>query len=268
MPEPASDVRTNNAAPPGGIAPRRPVMLGLPGGELSEEQRADALRRVQSQAENRVKLGMQLFKSAEARLTAQADLARAVRSEQAQLGERVDQRLDALSTEIQSLRDTHQPAASPELLQRVDRLEHAVQQALDANRSVREEHARAIDRLRREQATLQEQARLTRDRLAAFVEKIPPAPAGPAAASQPSLDRSTLETLESSESSVSPRTESAPSASKQASVADSSSTPSTLDAQPTAPGSDDDTRIYSSILDRLRHTQRQDVPDSDATPAG
>lgn len=58
---------------------------GLPRQPLTPEQKLDALRRVQAQAEQRVKLGQQLFKAAEARVTAHRGLMDQVRQEQDKL---------------------------------------------------------------------------------------------------------------------------------------------------------------------------------------
>jgi hypothetical protein len=46
--------------------PRKQALPGLPRGPLTPEQQLEALQRVQNQAEQRVKLGLQLFKAAEA----------------------------------------------------------------------------------------------------------------------------------------------------------------------------------------------------------
>ena len=77
---------------------------GLQGGQLSPanlsvfnrqpltpEQQMQALKRVQSQAEQRVKLGMQLFKAAETRLTNQTEVLQQIKSLQTQLREQVNQ---------------------------------------------------------------------------------------------------------------------------------------------------------------------------------
>lgn len=68
--------------------------LGLPGfgrQPLTPQQQIDALKRVQSQAEQRVKLGMQLFKAAEARISHQQDVLGQVKTLQEQLREQVNQ---------------------------------------------------------------------------------------------------------------------------------------------------------------------------------
>ena len=58
---------------------------------LSPEQQMQALKRVQAQAEQRVKLGMQLFKAAEARLSSQTDVLGQIKTLQTQLREQVNQ---------------------------------------------------------------------------------------------------------------------------------------------------------------------------------
>jgi len=68
-----------------------PLLPGLPRRPLNADQQMEALRKVQTQAEQRVKLGMQLFKSAESRLAAQSDMLERVRQEQKGLREQVQQ---------------------------------------------------------------------------------------------------------------------------------------------------------------------------------
>lgn len=58
---------------------------------LTPEQQMQALKRVQAQAEQRVKLGMQLFKAAEARLSSQTDVLQQIKTLQQQLREQVNQ---------------------------------------------------------------------------------------------------------------------------------------------------------------------------------
>ena len=57
---------------------------------LTPEQQMQALKRVQAQAEQRVKLGMQLFKAAEARLSSQTDIVQQIKTLQKQLREQVN----------------------------------------------------------------------------------------------------------------------------------------------------------------------------------
>jgi len=56
---------------------------------LTPEQRLEALRRVQAQAEQRIALGKQLFKAAEARMRGESDVLSQVRKEQAGLREQL-----------------------------------------------------------------------------------------------------------------------------------------------------------------------------------
>ena len=69
------------------------AMSGLTGFNrqpLTPEQQMQALKRVQAQAEQRVKLGMQLFKAAEARLSNQTDVVQQIKTLQKQLREQVN----------------------------------------------------------------------------------------------------------------------------------------------------------------------------------
>lgn len=67
------------------------LLRDLPRKNLSPEQQLEAIRKVQAQAEQRVKLGMQLFKAAEARITAQQDLVDQFRRDQNELRDQVQQ---------------------------------------------------------------------------------------------------------------------------------------------------------------------------------
>ncbi len=65
--------------------------MTLPGKRepLTPQQRLDALQRVQDQAEQRIALGKQLFKAAEARMRADGDVLKQVRREQEALREQL-----------------------------------------------------------------------------------------------------------------------------------------------------------------------------------
>lgn len=80
--------KTPKTKPPGKSPSPLPA---LPRQPLTPEQQAEALKRTQAQAEQRVKLGVELFKAAEKRLTTQSDLLRQVRDEQKHLREVVQQ---------------------------------------------------------------------------------------------------------------------------------------------------------------------------------
>jgi hypothetical protein len=79
--KPAAQPGASPGANPGAGA----VLPGLPRGPMSPQQQAEALRRVQSQAEQRVKLGMQLFKAAEAHVGQQRDLVQQIKADQQRL---------------------------------------------------------------------------------------------------------------------------------------------------------------------------------------
>lgn len=62
---------------------------GLPSAPLTPTQQLEAIRRVQSQAEHRIKLGLQLFKAAEAHATHQQRVIQQVKKEQSNLREQL-----------------------------------------------------------------------------------------------------------------------------------------------------------------------------------
>lgn len=128
------------------------LLPGLPRKPLTPQQQTEALQRVQAQAEQRVKLGMQLFKAAEAHVAQHRDTLAQIKAEQ-----------DRLRTEIQDdvTKTLHQydqwvgqidesfTKAIHALTERLDRLEAA------ANAS----QARLESMVRRAEALL-DQARL------------------------------------------------------------------------------------------------------------
>jgi len=75
------------------MPPTRPEapLLGLPRQPLTPQQQLEAVRRMQNQAEQRVKLGMQLFKAVEARVADQRDVLGAIRQQEQQLRDSVNE---------------------------------------------------------------------------------------------------------------------------------------------------------------------------------
>ena len=67
------------------------LLRDLPRKHLSPEQQLEAVKKVQAQAEQRVKLGMQLFKAAEARLASQQEMVDKFRAEQNTLRDQIQQ---------------------------------------------------------------------------------------------------------------------------------------------------------------------------------
>ncbi len=65
-------------------------MATLPKGAMTPQQQLEAVRKVQSQAEQRVQLGLQLFKAAESRVAGQQAQIDQIRAEQDALRERVE----------------------------------------------------------------------------------------------------------------------------------------------------------------------------------
>ena len=74
---------TNIQITPSGKQPGS--LPGLPRGPLTAEQQQEAVRRTQAQAEHRVKLGLQLFKAAEAHTRQQHDMLAQLKGEQEKL---------------------------------------------------------------------------------------------------------------------------------------------------------------------------------------
>jgi flagellar biosynthesis chaperone FliJ len=86
---------TQTAAPLRNVV-TRPVTLpgalpGLPRGPMSPEQQLEALQKVQAQAEQRVKLGVQLFKAAEAHTSQHRAILDEVKAEQSRFRDELTQ---------------------------------------------------------------------------------------------------------------------------------------------------------------------------------
>lgn len=71
------------------VAPRSEKLPGLPNRPLSPQEQLLALRRVQAQAEQRLKLGSQFFQAAKAQVVEHASLLTQLREEQARLREQM-----------------------------------------------------------------------------------------------------------------------------------------------------------------------------------
>lgn len=221
------------------------ILPGLPHKNLSPEQQLEALRKVQAQAEQRVKLGMQLFKSAEARLAAHADLVSQVRNEQKSLRDKVGQ-------------DTTQRLATYDrkLEQMDDRLD-AVVKALEGK----------IDAIAAEWRRTQGDIAHTRQRCEALLEQAqrllddgradqpiathpapPPAPRPTASPAKPAAV-TPLEALEEVEPAPELVQDEAPMAEEDAPPPIRMPSPEPVAEQP---ADADDEHIYSQILSRLR----------------
>ena len=101
------------------------LLSQLPRGRLSTEQQAEAVQKVASQAEQRVRLGMQLFDAAESRLRTQTNAIEQLHNEHVVLQQRVsrdlghglqqcDQKIDDVDSQV--------TGALKQLEQKVDRM--------------------------------------------------------------------------------------------------------------------------------------------------
>lgn len=125
---------------------------------LTPEQQMQALKRVQAQAEQRVKLGMQLFKAAEARLSSQTDVLGQIKTLQTQLREQVNQDVakslheydqwvgqidESFTTAIRKLEEKID-AVQANVANSEARIEHMLKRAealLDQNRELVQKHS-------------------------------------------------------------------------------------------------------------------------------
>lgn len=73
------------------VAPARQALPGLPRTGLTPQQQLEALARVQNQAEQRVRLGLQLFKAAEAHTSSQRDILDEIAAEREKFREELTQ---------------------------------------------------------------------------------------------------------------------------------------------------------------------------------
>ncbi len=93
MAQPQVTIRSKSPGSlPGALPGALPgVLPGVPKRPLDAQQQLEALRRAQAQAEQRVKLGVQLFKAAEARTAQHRDDVEQLRKQQDQLREQLQQ---------------------------------------------------------------------------------------------------------------------------------------------------------------------------------
>ena len=164
---------------------------GLVRGPLSPAQQLEALRRVQMQAEQRLKLGSQLFKAAQAQTLQQRTLAEEMR--RSQDGLREEMRQDATKTLHQC--EQWMGAMDDRFTSRIRQLEDRI----DVLHGQWTEAQQRIDGLMRRAETLLDQSRTMLDgavtpRGLAVAGAAAPAPAAPAAKPQSSSESGPLYT--------------------------------------------------------------------------
>lgn len=118
---------------------------------LSPREQLEAVRRAQSRVEQRVKLGVQLFRSAEAHLTEQQDLLTQAKQEQASLREQLETDL-ARSLRAYGQRTQHM---DDRLTDAIDKLEHR----LDVLQDRWQETEQRLEQMVRRSETLLHQSR-------------------------------------------------------------------------------------------------------------
>ena len=245
---------------------------------MTPEQQLEALKKVQAQAEQRVKLGMQLFKAAEARINAQQDLVDQFHREQDALRDQVQQDVAKTLQEY----DQWVGRIDESFTHAIERLEQrmsAIEQSVaDSKGEIRSAVARAeemldqtrylLDHARRPQGQAQSAAppestpRESAPPESAPSEAPPPPPAPPAAAT--------------SGKAVPPR-EAAPPAEAATRPARPASPPGRVAPEPGRPlppaepaaddspamTSTDQEKVYSRLLDQLRR-HAEEGPSSEA----
>ncbi|MFW6336868.1 MAG: hypothetical protein ACOC3G_07045, partial [Phycisphaeraceae bacterium] len=212
------------------------LLRDLPRKNLTPEQQLEAIRKVQAQAEQRVKLGMQLFKAAEARMASQQDMVDKFRAEQNALRDQVQQ--DVAKT----LQDYDQWVG------RIDEsFTHAIQrleERLDGlDKSVAESDQRVEKMLERAEGMLEQTRYLLKK------AKRTPAEASPTAAA-PSVftQQAPPPPASSPESSeASPTVHAEPSATLPPVQGDADSP-----SMEAAPSETEQEKVYSRLLDQLR----------------
>ncbi|MCE9590393.1 MAG: hypothetical protein K8S99_07700 [Planctomycetes bacterium] len=215
-----------------------PIPFPAPPRALSPQEQLDALRRVQAQAEQRVYLGAQFFKAAEARTDQFREMIEKIKSEQDTLREELrDDMTKSLRTYDQWLGEIDQDltTAIGTLEERVTKLQQEWAQA-----------QQRIDSLLRRSEAMFDQTRMLNDRLAGTPQAAPALPA-------PMIDEQPIEAVESR--LVTQETASEPNA---AAFNNENLVITPLDAETSAdnaPGEEPATgnfQLYSQLLDQLR----------------
>lgn len=244
------------------------LLRDLPRKNLTPEQQLEAIRKVQAQAEQRVKLGMQLFKAAEARMSSQQDMVDKFRAEQNALRDQVQQ--DVAKT----LQDYDQwvgridesfTHAIQRLEERLDGLDKSV---AESDQRVEKMLERAEGMLEQTRYLLEKAKRTPRDAssAAAAAGTAATTAAGPAVAqhaepSQPNQqpDPAPASSTTGSEAAeASPTVHAEPSASLPPVQGDAGNPP--MEA---APSETEQEKVYSRLLDQLRRCA-EEGPSSEA----
>lgn len=123
----------------GAAADRSELLQAVARRSMSPDQQAEALRAAQARAEQRVKLGMQLFKAAESKLGQQSDLLERIKADQQKLREDVQ---DDVARTLQSYDqwmgqiDESFTTAVADLQSRLDHVEQSMESKLQEMRGL------------------------------------------------------------------------------------------------------------------------------------
>ena len=218
---------------PSGKVPGKGKLPGLPRGPLSAKQQLEAVQRVQAQAEQRVKLGLQLFKAAEAHTAHQQDVLQQVKAEQArhrsELQEDVTRSLHAYDQWVGQI-DESFTRAIEQLNDKVDKLQTQWEQAQKQIESM----------VRRSEALLDQARYLVKS--AGSPEPTPRSKPRPTSASNPNVVNLAIKPKPSSTDDHAEPT------------SDSHDPPATLSISPTKMTD----ALYSELLDKLRDVDGED----------
>lgn len=213
---------------------------GLPTGPLSPQQQMEALRRVQAQAEQRVALGLQLFKAAEAYATKHQDMIQQLRQEQDGLRQQME-------TDVaRSLRryDDWIGKVDRDLAQAVVGIEQKIQQVQTQWGQIQKRVEHLVSRAEQ----MLDQSRCLMERLADQVEQQETDQAGTPPAAIPSMDAATAE--EAPLSIAAHELESGQD--NQYELATQPDSPSDSDRPDAPSASEEPSVIYTQLVDRMR----------------
>ena len=155
------------------------ALPGVPKGPLTPEQQLQAIARAQSQAEQRIKLGLQLFKAAEAHTDNQQNLLAQVKQEHQKLREAVN---DDVAKSLHAY-DQWVAKIDEDFTDSLQKLE----QRIDGLQSQWHETQKKIETMMRRSETMLDQSRVMIEKTAATPAQVgtPEKPPGPIAQTKP-----------------------------------------------------------------------------------
>ena len=151
----------------------RPAQPGQTRLTLTAQQRTEALRRIQAQADQRVTLGVQLFKAAEAHTTHQHDLLGRIKTDQQQVKQELQQDLAGVLKSIASYDqqlDRFENLFSAVMTAMAKRIDSIYNKQIEAEQRINETVKQVVDLLEKTQHLMDEARTAAANQVVEIVE--------------------------------------------------------------------------------------------------